>query len=178
MRIKSRTAQQIARILKPGETLANISTWADTVKERIGKTDPDPDTNAFLQDILHNEKNREWHYVNLPLDCRNYQTCNGFTPDNDIVHMLNVSIRTLQGHPDPDHPLSKRNALKLLVHLMGDIHQPLHVGTGYVDVNGPNHTIVIVRDPAVVKRRQLPNDKGGNDLVIDHDRQNLHGFWD
>lgn len=178
LRIKRRTAQKIAQLLKPGETLANIATWADMVKERMGKTDPDPDTNAFLQDIAHNEKNREWHYDDLPLGCKNYQTCTGFTPDNDIVHMLNVCIRTLQGHPDPDHPLSQRNALRLLVHFLGDIHQPLHVGCGFIDVNGPNGTILIVRDPLVIKQKNLPSDRGANDLIIDHDRKNLHSFWD
>lgn len=178
LRIKPRTAQKIAEILKPGETLASIATWADTVKERVGKTDPDPDTNAFLQDVVHNDKNREWHYDDLPLDCKNYQTCTGFTPDNDIVHMLNICIRTLQGHPDPNHPLTKRNALRLLVHFLGDIHQPLHVGCGFIDVNGPNHTILIVRDPAVIRQKNLPSDKGANDLVIDGDRKNLHSFWD
>lgn len=178
LRIKPRTARKIGEILKPGETLANISTWADAVKERVGKTDPDPDTNEFLQDIAHNEKNREWHYVDLPLNCRSYQTCNGFTVENDVVHMLNVCIRTLQGHPSSAHPLSKRNALKLLVHFLGDIHQPLHVGAGYIDVNGPNGTIAIIRDPVVIRRKHLPHDKGGNDLVIDNNRQNLHGFWD
>ena len=178
LRIKPLTAQKIARILKPGETLANIASWADSVKERMGKTDPDPDTNAFLQDLEHNEKNREWHYDDLPLNCKNYQTCTGFTPDNDIVHMLNVCIRTLQGHRDPNHPLSQRNALKLLVHFLGDIHQPLHVGCGFIDVNGPNGRIVIVRDPLVVKRKNLPSDKGANDLIINHDRKNLHSFWD
>ena len=63
LRIKPRTAQKIAQILKPGETLANVASWADSVKERMGKSDPDPDTNAFLQDIAHNEKNREWRVV-------------------------------------------------------------------------------------------------------------------
>ncbi|MEO7970358.1 MAG: S1/P1 nuclease [bacterium] len=178
LRIRPRTAQKIAEILKPGETLASIATWADTVKERVGKTDPDPDTNAFLQDVVHNEKNREWHYDDLPLNCKNYQTCTGFTPDNDIVHLLNVCIRTLQGQPDPNHPLTKRNALRLLVHFLGDIHQPLHVGCGFIDVNGPNHTILIVRDPGVIKQKNLPSDKGANDLVIDGDRKNLHSFWD
>lgn len=178
LRIKAKTAQKIAQILKSGETLANIATWADTVKERVGKTDPDEDTNAFLLDFAHNEKNREWHYDDLPLDCKNYQTCTGFTPDNDIVHMLNVCIRTLQGHPDPNHPLSQRNALRLLVHFLGDIHQPLHVGCGFIDVNGPNGAIVIVKDPAVIKAKNLPSDKGANDLIIDHDRKNLHSFWD
>lgn len=178
LRIKPQTAKKIAEILKEGETLASIATWADTVKERMGKTDSDPDTNEFLQDLVHNEKNREWHYDDLPLNCKNYQTCTGFTPDNDIVHMLNVCIRTLQGYPDANHPLSKRNALRLLVHFVGDIHQPLHVGCGFIDVNGPNHTILIVKNPIVIKQKHLPSDRGANDLIIDNDRKNLHSFWD
>ncbi len=178
LRVKPRTARRIAEILKPGETLASISTWADTVKERMGKTDPDPDTNAFLQDMAHNEKNREWHYDDLPLNCRSYQTCDGFTVENDIVNMLNVCIRTLQGNPDPAHPLSKRNALRLLVHFLGDIHQPLHVGCGFIDPNGPNRRILIERDPVTIKRKGLMHDRGGNQLIINNDRKNLHGFWD
>lgn len=178
LRIKHGTALKIAQILKPGETLANVASWADTVKERMGKSDPDPDTNEFLQDLAHNEKNREWHYDDLPLDCSSYQTCTGFTPDNDIVHMLNVSIRTLQGHPDPNHPLSQRNALKLVVHFLGDIHQPLHIGCGFIDANGPNGSILIVRQPSLIKAKDLPSDKGANDLIIDNDRKHLHGFWD
>lgn len=176
-RIKRRTALKIAAILKPGETLGSVASWADTVKERMGKTDADPDTNEFLQDLAHNEKNREWHYDDLALDCRSYQTCTGFTPENDIVHMLNVSIRTLQDRPDPNHPLSKRNALKLVVHFLGDIHQPLHVGCGFIE-NGPNGSILIIKNPAVILARNLPSDKGANDLIINNDRKNLHGFWD
>ena len=119
LRIKPRTAQKIAQILQPGETLASIATWADTVKERMGKTDP-----------------------------------------------------------DPDHPLSQRNALKLLVHFLGDIHQPLHVGCGFIDIHGPNGNVMIVRDPVRIKQLNLPSDKGANDLIIDNDRKNLHSFWD
>jgi hypothetical protein len=177
LRIKPRTAQKIAQILKPGETLASVATWADTVKERMGTTDPDPDTNAFLQDMLHNEKNREWHYDDLPLNCTSYQTCTGFTLDNDIVHMLNASIRALQGNPDPTRPLSKRNALRLLVHFLGDIHQPLHVGAGFIDIR-PNGTFAIERNPEVIRQRHLKHDRGGNQLIINNDRKNLHGFWD
>ncbi len=177
LRIKRRTAQKIAQILQPGESLASISTWADSVKERMGQTDPDPDTNAFLQDLAHNEKNREWHYDDLPLNCKSYQTCTGFTPENDVVHMMDVCIRTLQGRPSPNYPLSRRNALKLLVHFVGDMHQPLHIGCGFIDV-APDGTIVIVRDPVVIRQRNLAHDRGGNDLVIDNDRKNLHSFWD
>jgi hypothetical protein len=177
LRIKPRTAQKIAQILKPGETLANIASWADTVKERMGKPDPDPDTNAFLMDLAHNEKNREWHYDDLPLNCKSYQACPDFTPDNDIVHMLNVSIRTLQGHPDPNHPLSQRNALKLLVHFLGDIHQPLHIGCGFIEKSDAGG-FTIAREPWVIRRKALPSDNGANQLVIDGDKKKLHGYWD
>ncbi|MGH9969101.1 MAG: S1/P1 nuclease [Pyrinomonadaceae bacterium] len=178
LRVKPHTAHRLAQILKPGDTLANISTWADTVKDRMGTTDQDTDTNAFLQDLAHNERNRDWHFVDLPLGCANYQTCDGFTPDHDIVHMINICIHTLQGQADPNHPLSERNALRLLAHFIGDLHQPLHVGVGFIDVNGPNNTILIVRDPNAVRQRNLPHDRGGNQLIIDNDRKNLHGFWD
>jgi hypothetical protein len=178
LRIKPKTAQGLAKILKPGDTLANMSTWADTVKDRMNTTDPDPDTNAFLQDFAHNERNRDWHFVNLPLGCANYQTCHGFTPDHDIVHLINICIRTLQGQPDPNQPLSERNALRLLIHFIGDLHQPLHVGVGFVDVNGPNNTILLATDPEIIRQRGLPSDRGGNQLIIDNDRKNLHGFWD
>lgn len=178
LRIKPHTAQRLAQILKSGDTLANIATWADTVKERIGSSDPDPDTNAFLQDRAHNERNREWHFVDLPLGCASYQTCTGFTLDNDIVHLINICIRTLQDQPDPTQPLSKRNALRLLAHFIGDLHQPLHVGLGFIDPNSSNHTIQIARDPQVIRQRGLRHDRGGNQLIIDNDRKNLHGFWD
>lgn len=178
LRINPRTAERVAQILKPGETLANIASWADTVKTRVGKTDPDEDTNAFLQDVAHNERNGEWHYDDLPLGCKDYQTCTGFTLDNDVVHMLNVCIRTLQGHPDPDHPFSQRVALKLLVHFLGDLHQPLHIGCGFIDANGPNGSIVIATDPVEIKQKNLPSDRGGNQLIINADGRNLHSFWD
>jgi hypothetical protein len=153
-----------------------VATWADSVKERMGETDPDPDTNAFLQDIAHNEKNREWHYDDLPLGCQSYQTCTGFTPSNDVVHMINISIRTLQGNPDPNQPLSKRNALRLLVHLVGDMHQPLHMGAGYIDEQGSS--IRLATNPKIIRIRKLEHDRGGNQLIIDKDRKRLHSYWD
>lgn len=177
-RVSPRTAARISQILKPGETLAGVSTWADSVKERMGESDPDPDTQAFLQDRTHNDKNREWHYDDLPLGCTSYQTCTGFTVPNDVVHLIDICIRTLQGNPDPNQPLSKRNALRLLVHLVGDMHQPLHIGSGFIDQNGPNNTVVLATNPTVIRRKHLPNDRGGNELVIDNDRKRLHSFWD
>jgi hypothetical protein len=154
-----------------------MSTWADDVKDRIGEHDPDSDTDAFLQDVSHNERNRDWHFVDLPLNCPSYQACTDFQLQNDIVHLINACISTLQGNPDPRFPLSKRNALRLLIHFIGDLHQPLHVGVGFIEPTGP-HSFRIARDPAVIKEHHLVNDRGGNQLIIDNDRANLHSFWD
>src|SRR5437773_2720564 len=178
LRVKQHTADRIAQILKPGETLANISNWADFVKNRIGEHDADADTDAFLQDVTHNKDTRDWHFDDLPLGCTNYNTCTGFTPANDVVHLINICIKTLQGHPDPNQPLSPRNALRLLVHFMGDIHQPLRVGAGYINENGPDHKIVIVTDPQAITQNHFPKDQGANLLIIDNDKKNLHSFWD
>ena len=178
LRIKPHTAERIGQILKPGETLANIATWADRVKYRIGEHDPDAETAAFLQDQVHNKDNANWHFVDLPLGCASYQTCTGFTLNDDIVHLINICIRTLQGHPDSQHPLSQSNALRLLVHFLGDLHQPLHVGTGFIEPNGPNQSFRIATDPAFIIQKHLESDRGGNQLIIDNDRKNLHSFWD
>jgi hypothetical protein len=176
-RIKPATAAKLRELLKPGESLGSIATWADLVKYRVGEHDPDSDTDAFLQDEVHNKNNAEWHYVDLPLGCPSYDLCPEFTPEHDIVHLINVCIATLQGRQDPNYPLSKRNALRLLVHFIGDLHQPLHVGVGYIDETNPRH-IKLARDRIMIVEQNFPGDRGGNDLVIDHDRANLHAFWD
>lgn len=178
LRINETTRNRIKLILGKKENLANIANWADLVKDRMGQSDPDKDTNAFLKDQKHNGNNRKWHFDDLPLGCTSYQTCTGFTPDDDVVHMINVCIRRLQGPNDPNHPLSRRNALRMLVHLVGDLHQPLHVGSGYINENGPNHTIVLVTDPTLITN-STKKDVGGNVLIINKSTgKNLHSFWD
>jgi len=59
------TLNQIQQILKQGETLSNVATWADTVKRvHFGPdvTVADKDTQAFRRD-LRNKNNRNWHFV-------------------------------------------------------------------------------------------------------------------
>jgi len=71
---------------------------------------------------------------------------------------------------------TKLQALRVLVHLTGDIHQPLHVGTGYFTVNNAN-TITLITDPIQAKGK--PNDVGGNDLFFGPGMfDELHGLWD
>ena len=64
--------------------------------------------------------------------------------------------------------LTKADALKFLVHLVGDIHQPLHCGCGYCEVHG--HQVVLITDPEKAFHRRLKNRDAPidrmNDVVI------------
>ena len=176
------TLNRIKAILRPGETLASVSTWADRVKDERsfapGAVHPDSDTQHFFRNLA-NQRNRRWHFVNLPLHCTGYDdiACKSFTSSSDIVHMINLSIRKLRGDNVPQ--LTQRNALRLLVHLVGDLHQPLHVGVGFVNVDDDSNQILIEREPNRVRQNDFPSDLGGNKLLITGaESDNLHSFWD
>lgn len=174
------TLTRIRQILRPNETLASISTWADRVKNENDfdpqATHPDPDTQDFFRRMA-NRRNRDWHFVDLPLNCASYDACPDFTSSSDIVHIIRLCIRKLRGGNVPR--LTKRNALRMLTHLVGDLHQPLHVGVGFINVEGPDNAIVIAKDPQEILDNEFPNDRGGNDLLISGEQSsNLHSFWD
>lgn len=96
--------------------------------------------------------------------------------EHDLVHAINAAIAVLQGKPCPApfNIRGKQEALRLLAHFVGDLHQPLHVGSIYLDASGqvvdpdpPSHY-----DPATFT-------VGGNSLVFGADGgQELHADWD
>jgi hypothetical protein len=180
------TLLRIQNILRPGESLSSVANWADDVKEeerfKLTATHPDPDTQDFYRHMV-NQHNRKWHFVDLPLNCSGYGDpgCKKFTSGIDIVQIINLCIRRLRGDPVANNAphLTKRNALRMLVHLVGDLHQPLHVGVGFVNAAGGPGNIVIVRQPASIIENDFPSDHGGNNLLIANEvSDNLHSFWD
>ncbi len=180
------TMTRINQILRQGETLSSIATWADKVKNEDDffpqATNPDSDTQHFYRQLV-NKHNRNWHFVDLPLGCTSYmdQRCKKFTSKTDIVQLINICIRVLRGETlPPNMPrLRPRNALRMLVHLVGDLHQPLHVGVGFVNVDGPDDQIVFETDPVKILNNDFPSDIGGNKLLITGEvSDNLHSFWD
>ncbi|MHC2463360.1 S1/P1 nuclease [Bradyrhizobium embrapense] len=60
------------------------------------------------------------------------------TNEHDIVAAINAAIAVLQDRPSPPpfRIATKAEALFLLSHLIGDLHQPLHVGAVYLDLQG------------------------------------------
>lgn len=106
--------QEVDRLLalEPGETLESISTWADEHRN--------PATAA-------------WHYVNFPRETCNYDA-NRDCPDGKcVVAAIDRQTAVLASNaPDEKRLL----ALKYVVHLVADVHQPLHAG--YMDDRGGN----------------------------------------
>ena len=69
---------------------------------------------------------------------------------------------------------TKVQALRIIVHLVGDIHQPLHTVSGYYDVTDLENP-QLISDPTVALDK--PQDRGGNQLFYTTS-QELHALWD
>jgi len=152
--------------------LASISIWPDDLKQAARGKGPlvnDPEAIKFNHDF---PKNGSWHFVNLPLGMAVYTDNGPFSDANDVVHAINGCIRILEGKTTAN--FSKLQALRFLVHLVGDIHQPLHVGTGYFQFDADDHANLI-KDPDAALGKT--DDVGGNDLFFSP-KGELHAFWD
>jgi hypothetical protein len=153
--------------------LASIATWPDDVKLAARGKGPlvnDPEANTFNHAF---PKNGLWHFVNLPLGMPAYLDDGPFSESTDIVHAINGCIRILET-TGPTPKFSKLQALRFLVHLVGDLHQPLHVGTGYYTFDVSDKAILIT-DPDAAQGKT--HDVGGNDLYFSSQGE-LHALWD
>jgi protein-tyrosine-phosphatase len=116
--------------LEPGETLGSISTWADEHRN--------PSTGAR-------------HYVNFPRDSCTFDAQRDCPDGHCVVGAIEREMAVLVSNASDE---SRLKALKYVVHLVGDVHQPLHAG--YLD------------------------DKGGNTVQLQAFMRgtNLHALWD
>ena len=121
----------------------------------------------------------QYHYTDEAFQRRRYHLGDVGTRDFDIVAAIAATLHVLEGEPAPA-PFDikgKREALLLLAHYVGDIAQPLHVGTAYLQ---PDGTVVDTQagtfDPAT-------DTQGGNKIVTirvatNHRSETLHATWD
>lgn len=166
------TRQQIERILG-NDDLAGIASWMDELRAASAGYGPlaaNPEAREFAKRFPHNDR---WHYDDLPLGETEYRDDDPFARPDDVVHRLNHAIDVLEGRASDVTP---RIALYMVVHFVGDLHQPLHMACGYYDVSDPAHPRLLT-DPAQCQGH--PDDKGGNVLRFGPDRwDELHGYWD
>jgi hypothetical protein len=132
-------AQQAIRAIIGQETLAMISNWPDFIKS---------DTTG-----IYNHTST-WHYLDFPGHCtrEEYDRLLAAAKGENLYSQTVAMVKELK---DPSTPKArKRFALSFLVHMIGDMHMPLHVG----------------RD----------EDMGGNKIQVNWFERptNLHRVWD
>ena len=133
---------------EPVPTLAGVSTWADEIR-------------AESRSAGHalGERSSRWHYVNIPRQAACDYVPARDCPDGKCVIAAIAAQRAILA--DPAQPRQARiEALKFLVHFVGDAHQPMHAGH--------------------------PHDRGGNEYQLQYrgkassrnEGTQLHGVWD
>lgn len=100
-------------------------------------------------DSLYNHT-ADWHWVTIETGQTYEQSKKN--PHGDVIMTLQRLVRELKGRQFSG--AQEKEALKMLVHLVGDIHMPLHVG--------------------------CCDDQGGNKIKVKWFRNdtNLHSVWD
>ena len=100
----------------------------------------------------------------------------------DVVQLISYCARVLQGAEPEENPrkITKAVAVILLAHMVGDIHQPLHVGAEFFDEQGR------AVDPEKVQPAY--DHHGGNTITFrfspaaaertGQKQAKFHGFWD
>jgi hypothetical protein len=117
-----------------------------------------------------NPKHSEYHYTDVPFQLEHYHDGAVGTADDDIVQTLKQAIAVLQGKDTPatnPHKFTKRQALILIVHMTGDIHQPLHVGAAFVGKDGK---FVVPKTQAEVDETAIFDSRGGNNFLMDDEK--------
>lgn len=116
-----------------------------------------------------------YHFADVTLQRGKYDLSGHYagTSDHDVVHAIRAAILVLRDKPCPEpFDMSKREAVLLLAHFVGDIHQPLHVGAVYLDDHGQ-----IIDPDATSGYDHDAETRGGNQLKFGDDN-NLHSTWD
>ena len=148
------------------ETPEGIAAMEDFVTRNNRQCSPAPD-----DEICH----KGYHYTDIAIQHTRYDNSLVGARPTDIVAAMRAALIVLQGgiSPDPFDFKDKREALLVLAHYLGDIHQPLHVGAVYVSLKGRRV------NPDVGTFNPQTFTRGGNQLLIGGDPQaRLHGAWD
>ena len=130
--LTKKALRNISAVLKK-ETPAEVSNFMDAIKSNTTYRHMSP-----------------WHYATIP-DGKTYEEA-GTPEQGDVIVTIARLIAELSSKQFTDE--DEAFALKCLIHLIGDVHQPLHVGNG--------------------------EDRGGNDIKLSYfwEDSNLHRVWD
>ena len=119
-------------------------------------------------------RHKAYHFVDLPIQHPQYKLGAVGTADGDLVQAISAALVVLQqgkgSSPKPFNIKDPAEALRLLSHFVGDLHQPLHVGSVYLSDAGK------LLDPANAQEAKLHDNGGGNGIPFEG--RKLHEAWD
>lgn len=135
-RLSPATLAKVHQLLGPNVTLASVANWADEIR-------------------LQRPKTAGWHFIDIEVGqtvsesqvmsfCKAGESC--------VVEQITADVAVLK---DPGKAKNEKvEALKFLVHFVGDLHQPLHTADDH--------------------------DRGGNEKQVNFEgrQMKLHALWD
>jgi hypothetical protein len=175
------------RLLLAGASLSEAAIWADCAKdaEAFCQRKPSKDELEFVKD---NKDHKSFHFTDVPIQQTQYLLGMAGTAHHDIVQIIRYAIRVLRDTAPEPSPVSldQKRAVWLLAHLIGDIHQPLHVGALYYDRKcetkvDPNEDGAFYPEFGLGKTPLMAETIGGNAMLLspwNNPLNNLHVFWD
>src|SRR3954452_20124656 len=94
---------------------AEICSWADQIRREQRRTAP-------------------WHYVDIPTDAPSFDRTRDGRDGNNVIDAIDKSAKVLRVRSASKE--DRATALKWVVHLVGDVHQPLHCAERNNDAGG------------------------------------------
>ncbi len=138
---------------EPEPSLAGVASWADTLRNE--------DPERF-------KATSRWHYINAKGGGCAFDAARDCPDGNCVTEAIKTQRAILA---DRSQPLAaRRDALKFVVHLVGDVHQPMHAGNR--TDSGGNRFQISLRTPI------KPEAYAAKDYVDGVMGTNLHSIWD
>ncbi len=138
LRLSEDAHRALSQILETQEQISDnyICNWPDYVRRDMPETGP-------------------WHFVDIPFEADSYNPERDCPDGQCIIYQIDEMAKIIA---DTSRPIEDRHvALRFLVHMLGDIHQPLHC----IDYD---------------------DDRGGNERLVNYPGQakpaRLHAIWD
>lgn len=105
---------------------AQIASWADQVRRERKETGP-------------------WHYVDVPVEARAFDAAQDGRHGNNVINKIE-DFKAVLKDPKSSKP-DRTEALKFLVHFVGDLHQPLHCAERNQDKGGNGRLVFFLDRP-------------------------------
>jgi hypothetical protein len=138
---------------EPDPTLSGVAYWADALRN---------------DDPLRFKATSRWHYVNAKGGGCGFDAARDCADGGCVISAIEGQRAILADRSQPRE--ARRDALKFLVHLVGDVHQPLHAGDR-PDAGGNQFQVSLTTqlEPEAYARDKYVRGVMGT---------NLHSVWD